>query len=307
MNNAQQVIGLCIRAIREQRGYTLESLAEKAGISYQYLSGVENGKENFTIQVLECISEALKFPLKALVAQAYDSAETLIASKVNPKYFRSVPLPLGLTKKHIEAALNRTQSIFHLIDRAMRLEVNRALNDFIQGNNFSGLVSNILSDAMDATTPYKHNHHQRYPDLIYRPSKRADPVGLEIKATIQIGKGGESHNGHSGWHMVVCYEITPTGIAFLQVMFAVLNGHTTSDPDWKYVGSKTNPETGSQRTETYVTNLCGLTKLRDGSVYLDPEKIDFKRWRRDKTTERPSHSIFYLTGLPTPKKAKKLR
>ena len=71
MESAQQLIGRCIRALREQRGMTLEQLASQARITYQYLSGVENGKENFTIGVLEKIAEALRFPLSELVTAAY--------------------------------------------------------------------------------------------------------------------------------------------------------------------------------------------------------------------------------------------
>jgi hypothetical protein len=116
---------------------------------------------------------------------------------------------------------------------------------------------------------------------------------LEIKATVQIGKGGESHNGHSGWHTVICFEVTETGIEFLHVMFAILNGHNTHDPDWKYVGSKVNDQTGSRRTETYNTNLYGTTKLRDGSVFLNPGKISFTRWRQDRLGDTPNYSIFF--------------
>jgi len=305
VKNAQQLLGSCIRAVREQRGLTLENLAEKVGISYQYLSGVENGKENFTIQVLENVAQALKFPLKSLVSHAYETAEHIAAPRVNPNYFRDIPLPPGLNNKQLEAALNRTQAIFHLIDRSMRLEVDRPLCQFIQGNNFSGLVSNILSDAMDATTLYKHNHHQKYPDLYYRPVDSA-AVGLEVKATIRVGKGGESHNGHSGWHMVACYKITSTGIQFLHIMFAVLNGHKTAEPDWKYSGSVVNEETGSQRTETYVTTAWGTTKLRDGSAYIDPN-VNFARWRRQRreNSECPDHSIFYASSPSFPLKKTK--
>lgn len=60
---AQQLIGRCIRSLREERRLTLEQLASAAGISYQYLSGVENGRENFTISVLESLATALELPL----------------------------------------------------------------------------------------------------------------------------------------------------------------------------------------------------------------------------------------------------
>ena len=75
-------------------------------------------------------------------------------------------------------------------------------------------------------------------------------------------------------------------------MFAVLNGHNQPEPDWTYVGSKTNATTGSRRTETYNTTLTGLTKLRDGTVFLDPTAINFKRWRQERKGVTPSYSIF---------------
>ena len=48
----------------------------------------------------------------------------------------------------------------------------------------------------------------------------------------------------------------------------------------------------SLRTETYNTTLIGTTKLRDGSAFLDPTAIDFKRWRQQRRGAVPSYSIF---------------
>ncbi|MDS4026352.1 MAG: helix-turn-helix domain-containing protein [Candidatus Contendobacter sp.] len=293
MKKAQELIGTCLRSIREQRGLTLESLAGQAGVTYQYLSSLERGKENFSIQVLERLAAALQSSLKAIIIEAFEDAGYPQAPKVNPAYFRpNVPLPEGLTLPQLEAALNQTQSIFNMINRSMLLEVGRPLRDFIQGNNFSGLVSNIFSDAMDASSPYKHNHDQRYPDLINKAVNEGYGMGLEVKATINIGKGGESHNGHGGWHTIVCYEIINIDIQFIHVMFAVLNGHMEQDPDWQYLGSRENSETGSRRTETYTTVLKGTTKFRDGTVFLDPNKVNFRRWRQERSGPIPPWSIF---------------
>lgn len=68
---AVKVIGGAIRQMRVQRGQTLESLAANAQISYQYLSGIETGKENFSIRILEKIARALDTPMVALIAAAY--------------------------------------------------------------------------------------------------------------------------------------------------------------------------------------------------------------------------------------------
>jgi len=206
-----------------------------------------------------------------------------------------VPLPPGMKISHLEAAVNATQSIVARINANLMASGAKPLLEYIQGNNFSGLVSNMLCDAFHDHSPYKHNSHQAYPDLINASAKEGGKaVGLEVKSTIQIGKGGESHNGHSGWHLVACFLIEPqTGnIRFIHLMFTVLNGHNHAEPDWTYVGSKVNETTGSRRTETYNTTLIGTTKLRDGSVFLDPTALDFTRWRQQRRGPVPSYSIF---------------
>ena len=288
-------IGKAIRSYRESQSLTLEQLALKAGITYQYLSGVENGRENFTIGVLERLSAALGVKLHKLVGEALTAGGLSAPPIVNRSYFRqSVPLPSTLTYGDLAFAMDRTQAIFHHINKNMLEEVGRPLQQLIQGNSFSGLVSNVFSDAMDQNTFFKHNHHQKYPDLICSLNN----IGLEVKATVQVRKGGESHNGHSGWHTIICFQVTDSGIEFLHVMFAVLNGHNTNDPDWKYVGSKVNEETGSRRTETYNTNLRGLTKLRDGSAFLNHDKILFARWRQKRDGTAPLFSIFSIPTAP---------
>ncbi|MDR0702654.1 MAG: helix-turn-helix transcriptional regulator [Azoarcus sp.] len=294
MNEAQKILGACVRVLREQNGLSQENLAVKAGISYQYLSGVETGKENFSIQVLESLAKSLGLPVRALVATAYDSAAVSAPPRMEPRYFRpQVPLPEGLAIRHIEAAANLTQSIIHRINRNMALEIGRTLQSLIQGNNFSGLVSNIFSNAMDECSPYKHNHDQKYPDLVHKKGNDGAGIGLEVKTTINIGKGGESHNGHSGWHVIACYNFVENGgIQFIHLMFAPLNGYQHPNPDWCYVGSKVNSVTGSRRTETYATTLVGTTKLRDGSVYLDSGKVNFTRWRQARDSAIPPWSIF---------------
>jgi transcriptional regulator with XRE-family HTH domain len=277
---------------------TQEQVAGQVDLTYQYLSGLENGRENFSIGVVESIADALKCPLPQLVARAFANASDTAPATVNPAFFRlDVPLPSGLTVGHLEAAVNATQSIVATINANLARSGAKSLTEYIQGNNFSGLVSNVLCDALHDHSPYKHNSDQAYPDLVNpKAREQGKQVGLEVKSTIQIGKGGESHNGHSGWHLVGCFQIEPkTGnIRFIHLMFAVLNGHNHAEPDWTYVGSKVNEATGSRRTETYNTNLIGTTKLRDGSVYLDPGAIDHKRWRQQRWADAPppAFSIF---------------
>jgi len=294
--DAKSIIGSFVRRLREQKRLTQDELAARTGITYQYLSGLENGRENFSIGILESLGKALECPLPHLVAGAFASPSVTVLVEVNPDYFRpQVPLPPGLKAVHLQRAMNGAQRIVSLINANLLASGGKPLPEYVQGSNFSGLVSNILCDAIDGNSPYKHNSDQAYPDRINpKVDEDGKPAGLEVKSTIQIGKGGESHNGHSGWHLVACFAIDQkTGnIRFVHVMLAVLNGHTQPEPDWVCVGSKVNADTGSRRTETYNTTLIGTTKLRDGSVYLDPTAINFKRWRQSRRGATPSFSIF---------------
>ena len=294
--DAKTILGSFVRRLREQKHLTQDGLAERTGITYQYLSGLENGRENFSIGILESLGKALGCPLPQLVAGAFASPSVAALVEANPDHFRpQVPLPPSLKAVHLQLAMNEAQRIVSPINANLLATGAKPLPEYIQGNNFSGLVSNILCDAIHENSPFKHNSHQAYPDLINPQAvEKGKAAGLEVKSTIQIGKGGESHNGHSGWHLVACFAIDQgTGnIRFVHIMLAVLNGHNQPEPDWVYVGSKVNVDTGSRRTETYNTTLIGTTKLRDGSVYLDPTAINFKRWRQSRRGPTPSFSIF---------------
>jgi transcriptional regulator with XRE-family HTH domain len=292
-NNANAIIGQAIRQLRESSRYSQEKLAEKAGITYQYLSSLENGKENFSIGILESIAQALGLRLDALVERSY--ADQRPVPMVKDDYFiPGATLPPVLTQAHIQAALNETHKIMRLVNAALLKSVERPLSAYIQGNNFSGIVSNILTDSFSRFTPYKHHHGQRYPDLICRSANGDLVGGLEVKSTIQQGKGGESHNGHSGWHVIACFSIDKDNgdIQFIHVMLADLVGVGKRRADWKYVGSKVNRKTGSQRTETYNTTSRGTAKLRHGTVYLDRSVVDISRWRTDLSVPTPLCSPF---------------
>lgn len=279
-----------------------EKLAEKAGITYQYVSAVENGKENFTIGILEAIAEALGTDVPTLVEKAYADPAPMPAVKPGG-FIAGVAMPPGLLPAHVESSLNETQRVIRLINTTLKRVSGRPLSTYIQGNNFSGIVSNVLCDSFSRLTPYKHNHDQRYPDLICKAKDNRTVAGLEVKSTIRPGKGGESYNGHSGWHVVACFSLDKDSgdIRFIHVMFADLIGHDRPSADWKYVGSKVNEETGSQRTETYVTNGIGTTKLRHGTVYLDADAVQIGRWRMSPSVPVPTCSPFLKPAKPNSK------
>jgi hypothetical protein len=226
--------------------------------------------------------------------------------QIQEQYFRDVPLPPGLDHQHLRQAMTRTQQMLARINRILRDSTGFPLIHFVQANSFSGIVSNVLTDGLDRTSPYKHNHDQRFPDL----KNPSNGIGLEMKAANKPGKGGESHNGHGGWHMVACFELDDVSgnVQFVHIEVAELVGyHEESEGDWHYCGSTVNEETGSRRTETYYTTARGTSKLRDGSVYLDTEQVtNWMRWRHAKSYPIPTHSPLYFQRIDNKTRAPSL-
>lgn len=210
------------------------------------------------------------------------------------RFLREVILPQDLSSQEIFLAMQNTEKFFSLI----RTEAGVILSDIVQANNFSGIVSNVFTKKLSDISSYKAYDDQRYPDLMHIDRR----IGLEVKASNKAWKGGEGHNGHTGWHIVVCYTILPCGdIEFIQAEIAYLNGFETENSDWKYQGSARNAN-NSQRTETYITTSIGTAKLRDGSVYLNTDMVNIssqltkKRLSLATSLPVPEYSPFFCTN-----------
>ncbi|MCC8427302.1 helix-turn-helix domain-containing protein [Mucilaginibacter sp. UR6-11] len=58
--------GIRVRELRKEKGYTMEKLAELAGIDARQLSYVELGKNNTSISMMYAIAKALNVSLSML-------------------------------------------------------------------------------------------------------------------------------------------------------------------------------------------------------------------------------------------------
>lgn len=67
-----QMFGPYLKALRKQKGFTLEKLGKKSGVRKGYLSGVENGKVNPpSPKAIRTIARALETDRKELLLLAY--------------------------------------------------------------------------------------------------------------------------------------------------------------------------------------------------------------------------------------------
>ncbi|WP_425449477.1 helix-turn-helix domain-containing protein [Dethiothermospora halolimnae] len=60
-------LGIKIRKLRKEQGYSQETFAEKIGIHRTYMGAVERGEKNITIITAKKIANALKITLSELL------------------------------------------------------------------------------------------------------------------------------------------------------------------------------------------------------------------------------------------------
>lgn len=69
---AARAIGRTVRRFRHSRGWSLQELAERSALCYQFVSEVETGKRNFSIGTLAKLCEALGVQVVTIIMAAYD-------------------------------------------------------------------------------------------------------------------------------------------------------------------------------------------------------------------------------------------
>lgn len=63
-------LGVAVRALRHERGLSLEALAHAAGMHTTYLSGIERGNYTPSWKKLGALAEALDVPISEIVLRA---------------------------------------------------------------------------------------------------------------------------------------------------------------------------------------------------------------------------------------------
>jgi transcriptional regulator with XRE-family HTH domain len=73
--DARQQLGQRLKHLRRVRGYTQEQLAERIDISPKYLSSIERGAENPTLQLLGRLAQGLQVELYELFQFAPEAGQ----------------------------------------------------------------------------------------------------------------------------------------------------------------------------------------------------------------------------------------
>ena len=65
----QQNIGIALKALRAQKGVSQERLALETGIGRRYMSDIENGRRNVSLEIVEKIAAYFGMSASELVAR----------------------------------------------------------------------------------------------------------------------------------------------------------------------------------------------------------------------------------------------
>jgi transcriptional regulator with XRE-family HTH domain len=71
----QQSFGQCVRALRQEQGLTQVVFSEKCGFYQTYLSRIENGQANPTLNAMEVIAVALGLTVFELFERVRQASE----------------------------------------------------------------------------------------------------------------------------------------------------------------------------------------------------------------------------------------
>lgn len=69
MADLLSIIGLRIRSLRKEKGWSQEKLAELADLNASYVGKIERGEKNVTFKSLEKVADALEIPIEELFRQ----------------------------------------------------------------------------------------------------------------------------------------------------------------------------------------------------------------------------------------------
>lgn len=74
---------MVVRQARNKLGLTQDELASRAGLHRTYVSDVERGRRNVSLQSIERLAEGLNVPIGTLFTELSDKS-TLVALKSDP-------------------------------------------------------------------------------------------------------------------------------------------------------------------------------------------------------------------------------
>jgi hypothetical protein len=190
------------------------------------------------------------------------------SSELNGVFYETI-MPEGLTVDHLEEAMKIVVEVFDAINDGLTKRGMPPLNELIRRNQYSGMVSDLITRALDRISEFKKTKNTEYPDL-KNPSTGA---GIEVKATFS-GQPWSTvgHNVTNGWFLVFELDINEKGSpSFRRVWIGEL---TEGDFIWRGRSptSKRTP-TASVKKESWEKKMKIVFERVEGGI--EKSVLDF--------------------------------
>jgi len=189
----------------------------------------------------------------------------------NPK----AQLPYGLKVAQVKAAMREAYKFLYQTNSFLQRSGYKPLEDFMPGNAFSGLVSEVVVQAIAKHCPRltKNLRVGGHPDLIPKGHYRGNSIlqgdeGIDVKSSKQTG-GWQGHNPEAGWVMVFRFDLgmePQAGASGRRFQFVEVLAARLARRDWSFSGRR---ET-SRRTITASMKKGAVDRLRTNWVFRNP-------------------------------------
>lgn len=190
-------------------------------------------------------------------------------------------MPYGIEPIMILRLVEDLHQLLHDLNTELTGRNYERLEELLDSAGFSGLLSRAVVDRLGRQVRglVPNEYHNGYPDLLpygvysRNRAQHGKEGGLEVKAS-RYESGWQSHGPRAGWFCVVQFEIDqdedkaiqsrePTAILAVMVAELVVE-------DWNHQPAGE----GKIRSGTASVKNSGISKLRQGAVWVDPEYED---------------------------------
>jgi len=192
----KQEFGNRVRELRKQKGLSQEDFAFECQLDRTYVSQVEQGKRNISLQNIWAMADALSVPISALFISKHPptSAFTSLVYMEQTDIF--IDSGFTVASKDILSASISTASQMELLPFSLYQSIDLKTLSSITGAIFAGCLAEQVGALVN---PIEKGH----PDIIPIKGRNATeaqlrnyPEGLEIKVTVgNVAKGSDLQIG----------------------------------------------------------------------------------------------------------------
>ncbi|MGZ8217801.1 helix-turn-helix domain-containing protein [Methylomagnum sp.] len=207
-----------VKALRASAGFTIEQLADLAGVHRTTIGLLERYERTPTLAVAHQIAQALGYPLHELIQEAATIASgkasapelAAIHNARTPKaeHLRNIEAfrkTTGMSGINLLEAINNCYQTLDLIDEQLTEKGAQPIAHLVELANLSSMVGNIIGGGLanHSNGLYVRNKPHTYPDLL--------PIGngavnLELKVALETNKP-KGHLPKAGTYITFRYVL----------------------------------------------------------------------------------------------------